>query len=1043
MTRIARTRITVPLIALLLSLFVAQEAHAQAAVITGRVTNEQGAPIPGANVAIPTLGVGAQANASGDYTFTVADAQANGQTVNLTARFIGFTPVTRPVTLSAGTQTVNFSLRADPFRLDEVVVTGVSSATSQKKLTFSVGRVDETQIKEVPASSPIAALAGKVSGAKVALGRGAPGATPSIRLRGSTGLRVGSSTPLILIDGVISRANIADIDANDIESIEVLKGAAASSFYGSDAANGVVSITTKRGRGVPDGSMSFVLRSEYGRTGLQRFVDINESHPYTLNPDGEIALTPTGSRISDADGIADNPFPSTGPNRFRNHLRDWLGDGSVFYSNNFQLGARRGSTNFHSSYTADRNGGILPLTNGQFRQNVRMNVDQGIGSKADISFSATYGISKNDYNPAGATSWFEFMQMPPDVDLNYPVKDSVQYYPKVPNQSSARANPLYTLANTDYLLRRERIIGSASARYRPVDWLRFEASYGTDRLNAQESSFQPRGYLSSDGIATDGSIDRETANNVGENAQLNATATGNFAGVVSTTRVAYLFEEQRNSFFEANGSKLNVTGVPDLGAVDPANNAVESFDWEARSINYLGSQAFDIRDRYLLDFLLRSDGSSLFGPGNRRENFYRVSGAWRISEDFSIPGVQEFKIRAAQGTAGLRPTFLDQYEYYSMGGGAISKAQLGNRNLKPAVQTEKEFGVNMTFANRFDVEVVQANRLTRGAFLSVPLSLAQSGGFSTQVQNAADVEAKTTEFQLQTRVFDRPNFGYNFSLTADKTSQKILKLGRAPFRVNPEGGQNQDAFYYKEGEALGIVYGTKWIRSYDQILDNPNAATAYNCGTAAAPVVCGADQFIVNSAGFLVRNTPAGLATPLKYIDANGNDQHVIGDVNPDLSFGFANNIRLNAFTIYALFDGQRGGQIYNFTKQWMMQDHRAGDIDQAGKADADKIPLAFYSAGLYNGILANDYFVEDGSYVKLRELSIAYRLGERALRVGGLNRFASGVKLAFIGRNLLTWTDYTGFDPEVTSGSDFNFRMDGFRYPNFRTFTGQVEITF
>jgi TonB-linked SusC/RagA family outer membrane protein len=1030
MTRIARTRITVPLIALLLSLFVAQEAQAQAAVITGKVTNEQGAPIPGANVAIPTLGVGASANANGDYTFTVPDAQANGQTVSLTARFIGFTPASRSITLSAGTQTVNFSLRADPFRLEEVVVTGVSTATARQKLTFSVGTVSEEQIKEVPASSPIAALTGKVSGARVAIGRGNPGAQPTIRLRGSTGLRVGASTPLILLDGVISRANIADIDANDIETIEVLKGAAASSFYGSDAANGVVSITTKRGRGVPDGSMSFIVRSEYGQTGLQKYVDLNQSHHYLTNPDGGFALTPSGGRILDPDGIADNPYPATGPNRWRNHLKDWLGDGSIFYSNNLQMGARRGATNFHTSFTTDRNGGVLPLTDGQFRQNVRMNVDQGIGSRADVSLSATYGVSKNDYNPNSALSWFEFMQMPPEIDLRFPYPDSVEFYPEVPSPS-ARTNPLYALANRDYNLRRERIIGSASARYRPADWLRLEASYGTDRLNAQENTYDFRGYLGTGGTPSDGFLRRDSDNNVAENAQVNATATGSFAGITSTTRVAYLYEEFREAFFRGEGNKLNVTDVPDLGAVDPSNNTVNSFDAVSRSINYLGSQAFDIRDRYLLDFLIRSDGSSLFGPGNRRENFYRVSGKWRISEDFTIPGVQEFGIRAAQGTAGLRPDFLDQYEYYALGSGTISKSQLGNKLLKPAIQTEKEFGLNTTFANRFDLELVQANRITRGAFLSVPLSLAQSGGFSSQVQNAADVEAKTTELMLQTRVFDRPSFGYTFSLTGDRTRQTILKLGRAPFRVNPENSQGQDAFYYKEGEPLGIIYGAKWVRSFEQLQENPLFASAVE------------SDYIVNALGYLVRDTPAGRNAPIKYINAAGEDQHIIGDVNPDFSFGFANNVRFNAFSVYALFDGQSGGKVYNFTKQWMFQDHRHGDLDQAGKATADQVPLNFYAAGLYNGLVANEYFVEDGSYVKLRELSVAYRLGDRALQVAGLNRFASGIKLAFIGRNLLTWTDYTGFDPDVTSGSDFNFRMDGFRYPNFRTFTGQVEITF
>ncbi len=1041
MTRLARTRITVPLFALALSLFGAREAQAQAAVITGRVTNEQGAPIPGANIAIRTLGAGTQANATGDYSFTVPDAQANGQMVVLTARFIGFTPAQRSIALSAGTQTVNFSLRADPFRLEEVVVTGVSSATSRQKLTISVARVDEAQLRDVPASSPIAALAGKVSGAKISIGRGNPGSQPSIRLRGSTNLGVGTSTPLILLDGVLTASTIADIDANDIESIEILKGAAAASFYGSSGANGAVNITTKRGRDLPDNKLAFTLRSEYGRSGFQRYVPLNQSHFYVLNPDGRIRQTAAGQRIVDfaSPGIAfaDNPYPAIGPDRWRNQLKTWLEDGE-FYSNNLQLGLRRGNTNFHTSYTADRNQGVVPFTNGQHRQNVRLNVDQGLGSKADLSLSTTYGINKNDYDPDGAPSWFSFMQMPGDVDLRNPSgKDPVEFYPLIPTTKSAssRTNPLYDLVNREFDLRRERIIGSASLRYRPVEWLRLETSYGTDRLNRLQTSYGFRGILGETGVPEDGNLSRFTQNIISDNMSARAIATKQFGPILSTTGFAYSYEQNRRSEFSAGGSKLNVNSVPDLDALEPAQVSIGSFQSLARSESYMGSQGFDIRDRYLFDFLIRNDGSSLFGPGNRRENFYRVSGAWRISEDFSIPGVQELKIRAAQGTAGLRPAFSNQYETYSVSSGKISKQQQGNKLLKPAIQTETEFGFNTTFANRFDLEVVQANRVTRGAFLSIPLSLAQSGGFSTQVQNAADVSAKTTEIALQTRVFDRPNFSYSFSLTGDHTTQKIDKLGRAPFRVNPENLQGQDAFYYWEGQPLGIIYGTKWVRSFAELKENPANAAAVEA------------NYMVNSLGYMVLKSNIG--SPIRYVTVGANgvtqNQHIIGDVNPDYSFGFANNVRWNAFSLYALFDGQRGGNIYNFTKQWMFQDERHGDQNQAGKADADKIPQSFYSGGvsLYNGLVASDYFVEDGSYVKLRELSVAYRLGDRALQVVGLNRFASGIKLALIGRNLLTWTDYSGFDPEVTSGTDFNFRMDGFRYPNFRTITGQVEITF
>src|SRR5688572_32414716 len=141
---------------------------------------------------------------------------------------------------------------------------------------------------DLPASSPVTALAGKVAGARISVGTGAPGAPPAIRLRGSTNLGIGGSSPLIIVDGVVTRTNIADLDASDIESIEILKGATASSYYGSNAANGVISITTKRGRNLPEGNAQIISRSEYGKASLQNWVPLNTSHPYLLNPDGSI-----------------------------------------------------------------------------------------------------------------------------------------------------------------------------------------------------------------------------------------------------------------------------------------------------------------------------------------------------------------------------------------------------------------------------------------------------------------------------------------------------------------------------------------------------------------------------------------------------------------------------------------------------------------------------------------------------------------------------------------------------------------------------------
>lgn len=1034
MTTSTRKRFTAPLIALAVSVFAAHGALAQGAVITGRVTSDQGVPIAGADVSIPGVGVRAQADEAGNYRLAIPPERAQGQTVTVVGRFIGFAAQQRTVAAS-GAQTLDFTLVADPFDLTAVIVTGVAAGTEQRKLPFTVARVSEEQVTQVPATSPVAALQGKVAGARVSLGTGTPGGEPTIRLRGSTNLDIGGSQPLIIIDGIQTRSSIADIDANDIASIEVLKGATASSYYGSNGANGVISITTKRGKNLPEGNVQVISRNEYGQSSITRWPKLNTSTRYQMNPDGSTFLNPQGSPVL-ASAYFDIPYATSGPFRFRNQLQEWMQEGT-FYSTNAQVGMRRGNTNFGSSFTSDHNTGVLPLRKGQYRQNARLNVDQALGDKLDLSLSMTYATVKNDLhtsNFGGADSFFAMMQTPPNMNLATPWfeptgRDTVLYWRQLPFDPSARGNPLYELAYEEYTRNRDRFLGSVSGRYRPFSWLNFDANFGTDRLNNRENTYNPKGYLSVGGNPGSGFLLRSNYVNNGFNTQLAATAIGRFLNLVnSTTRVATIYEQLNYSLFEASGSKLNVLDVPEFDAADPANFSISSADQLERNINYLASQTLDIKDRYIIDAMWRRDGSSLFGSNNRWKNFYRVSGAWRVSEDFAIPGVQELKLRAGRGTAGLRPSFADQYETYTTSGGSISKNQVGNKDLTPAIATEDEFGINATFRNRFNLELVQANRVTEGAFLAVPLSVAQTGGFRQQVQNAADISARTTEMSLQTDVLNRPNLNYTFTLTADRTKQKIDRLGRAPFRV-PGLGQGQDMFYYKEGEPLGIMYGSRWIRSFAELRDNPA-----NAGAVEA-------DYTVNRLGYLILTTNPG--SLIRYIDADGNDQHKIGDVNPNFNWGFANNIRFKSFAVYALFDGQRGGQVYNFTKQWMMQDWRTGDADMAGVPAAEKVPATVFTGSLYNGLVASSYFVEDASYVKLRELSVSYTLGGNVMRVAGLNRFASGVKLALIGRNLYTWTDYTGFDPDVTAGGDFNFRVDGFRYPNFRTVTGQVELTF
>ncbi|HEY5219622.1 MAG TPA: TonB-dependent receptor plug domain-containing protein, partial [Gemmatimonadaceae bacterium] len=304
----------------------------QSTVVTGKVTDNHGAAVQGASVSIGTLKVGAVTNEAGNYSVTIPDESARGQSVTVSVRFIGFAPATESVTLSSGSHTVDFSLKADPFHLNAVVTTGVADSTSAQNLTFTVAKVSGAQISAVPASNPLQNLSGQIAGVKVDLGQGNPGGETSIKIRGSTCLTVGCSNPLIIIDGVITTESMSDIDAQDIAAIEVLKGAAAASFYGSNAANGVINITTKRGADLAENHLSITAHTEYGNSSIGHWPAVNTGTRDTFDANGVVQLDASGNPILNTSGFDDTPYPTSGPNAYRNQMTTWLSNND-YYNN--------------------------------------------------------------------------------------------------------------------------------------------------------------------------------------------------------------------------------------------------------------------------------------------------------------------------------------------------------------------------------------------------------------------------------------------------------------------------------------------------------------------------------------------------------------------------------------------------------------------------------------------------------------------------------------------------------------------------------------
>lgn len=753
----------IPLLLILAMLTIVGSAEAQLAVFSGRVTSE-GRPLGGASVGIPTLGVGAVTSVDGRYNFTFDVSRYTGRTVDLISRYIGYKPKRLPLVLTVGRIEKDFDLAKDILNLEQVVVTGVSGATSQKNTAFAVAVVDNTQLKEAPGITPLASLSGKVAGASVVTVSGQPGAAPAIRLRSPASIS-GKTDPLIIIDGTISRLTLADVASEDIERVEVIKGAAASSLYGSDAANGVVQIFTKRGASLAEGQSSFTVRNEYGQNNLPRTVPGNTSHAYKVDATGDFARDATGNRVLKDDQISDNSYVKT---------YDQLGQvfhPGTFATNYASFGQRRGENNFNASFQNTKDGGVLNLLSGFSRQNFRLNLDQAISDKVDISTGAFYGRSHADQGEdTGIFFGLRFLE--PNIDLLAPNKDGTPYNAiiKQPPQSGNLVNPLYGLSQRQVSNDRDRFTGTFKGRYRPLTWLTAEGNVNYDVANQNYKNFRPLGFQNSAGAKDKGALFQQANSDRSYNTGATLTSVRNWSWLVNTTKVAYVYEDQTNAFVNVNSSALTVPNVTEFSAYSPDPNTPvtpASRTEQLRSKNQFVVSTFEIKDRYIFDGVIRRDESSLFGSQQRAQIYHRLSAAYRVTQDFTIPGVDEFKLRASYGTAGLRPTFDAQYETLRISAGSPQKVTLGNPDLRPAFSTEKEIGFNLNFLTRFTLEYSYSDKLTKDQILQVPLSAA--AGYQTQWQNAGTLAGNTHELAASVLLLSKNDYFWRVNVTGDRT----------------------------------------------------------------------------------------------------------------------------------------------------------------------------------------------------------------------------------------------------------------------------------
>ena len=1020
---------------------------AQAQQAPGRIggivlDSASGRPLSAVQVSVTGTRLGGATNEAGRFTIFGVPAG----TYTLDARRVGYAARRVPnITVTAnGAPDVEIRMHSIALSLEAVVTTGLVDPASGTRVPFTVGRVD-AENAPVPASNAIETIQGKIAGVTV-VPSGQPGSGTNILLRTPTSISK-STSPLLVVDGVIQSqafdASSADLESMDIESVEVVKGAAAASLFGSRAASGVISIRTKRGNGLAEGQTTITTRSEVGNNALAGKIHWADQHYYLTNATGEY-VNAAGAVVARAQRVPKPIYSRFQDTPYHDPVYDQVDrffNPGQFFKNSATVSQNTGRTNWLLSFVNSQEGGVV-LNSGSYDQNdVRLNLDHQLRDNFKLSFSGYH--SRSSRNNLYGDTFFDLINQAPDVNLRVPDPDGTPYIFQGDPVEGREENPLYVLSTEENTRRRTRTQGSVEARFTPLEWLTFDSNVSYDRSDRRVDFFLDAGLKTERTSGGTGDVQQTFGTTDALNAAVSANLLHKVGALTLRSTLRALLEREKNEVSEVDGSNLTTPGVRSMSN---AQKSISSSSLEeVRSTGYAGTLAADYKGKYIIDGLVRRDGSSLFGPEARWNLYNRVSGAYRMGAESWWPfaAITEFKLRASRGTAGGRPDFEDQFETFEfLDGGGVQKSTLGNKALKPEHATETELGIDMIVKDRYSLQLSYAKNHVVDQLVDVPL--AGLYGYTSQWQNAGTVDGNTIEATLEAQIIKRPTLSWRVGLVADRSRNKITEFNRSCFSTNTIA-------YRCAGETLGAMYGFRFIEGAGELPADAQARAA---------------EFAPNSEGILVwvgpNNTPSdgetkklwgtsttigsgvyGWGMPITKRDATGNAAVVkIGDGNPDYHLGLSNNVTWKELSLYALMDLQVGGNVYNQTNQRMYQYGRSDDVDQTGKAQGDKKTVDYYVA-LYAANSPTDYFVEPGGYLKLREVSARYRLSPRLL--GPIAKFgARGLSLGVIGRNLLTFTDYKGYDPEVSSSDrPTTIKLDSFGYPRYRTFTGSVQIEF
>lgn len=984
------------------------DSYAQ--TIRGKVTDSKDKlPVAGATIRSKRTNKATITNTRGEFGLPSATPQ---DTI-----IISFQGYLQQVLAVSTSSEVIIELKEDIHQLSDVVVTGVAEGTSRKKLTFALTKVNTDQINTVPATDASQTLRGKVAGIQISQSSGNAPAT--VYLRGAKSVS-GNIAPLLVVDGFVTALNLSDLNPQDIESIEVVKGAAASALYGTRGEGGIIQVLTKKGKG--SGKVNIVVDNEFGFSNVQNTPPTSQFHHFKVNADGSFVLNGNARTIDvQPNGFSLNLHPYQ--NTFDN-VANMLNNNPYF--TNFISASTSGEKyNLYASFQNQYKGGVAEPVGADKRQSAVFNFGYKPIKDLEFNLSLQYFNNKtpsSSISSSGsgsllyATSLYE-----PFINLQE--RDASGKYAFKPYgfdiQNFNVNNPFYQLSYREYENNSDNLLAGLKVKYNFSAKLNAELYSSIQNNNYNESDYYPIGFqtISADITRNNGFYGESTNKTTSKNGQLQLNYNDKSGDFDYGATLKAVYEENKFTSLSASGYNLSAP-VKSLGAASADTRSIGSSWQQTVNYGYFLNVKAAWKEKVFVDVLGRLDNSSRFGADVGTAFFPRASVAYRLSEDLKLGALNELKLRLAYGKAGSLPPFGAKESLVSLSSsGGVSYNQRENTDLKRAITSELEFGIDAQLLGRINLQANYAFSNSVNDFILSP-AFPPTTGSARIYGNLGAVKSNSLELEINGNVIVRNAFTWNSGITFSRIRSKITSLGDVPEFTDGD-------FRKATGVSPFAFYGYSVLTGLDQLETN-----AQGIVTNAAGGVLPLSDFTINRLGFVVLKSQLGTAaeTPLLYQNAATGNSKIIGDAQPDFVIGFSNTFNLGPLSLYAVLDWKQGGQKYNETQQYLTYQYRSPFSDEAAQAG---LPLAFTTA-VFNAQQTTDYWLQNSSYVSLRELSLSYRLPLKSI---GINKVLSGARLALVGRNLYTWTSFTGVTPEGN--------QDFYDYPTYRIYSAKLTLNF